>query len=59
MASATATGQYPNLAAAVAASGPSRPRDADEVFDSCVSPLIDIALAGRLDLAPARPQGRT
>jgi AcrR family transcriptional regulator len=49
MASAAATGQYPNLAAAMAVSGPSRPPDADEVFDSCVSPLIDIALAGRLE----------
>jgi hypothetical protein len=48
LATAASTGQYPNLAAAVTAGGPSRPRDADEVFDSCVSPLIDIALAGRL-----------
>jgi hypothetical protein len=31
----------------MAASEPSRPQDADQVFDSCVSPLIDIALAGR------------
>jgi AcrR family transcriptional regulator len=47
LASAVTTGQYPNLAAAMAASEPSRPRDADQVFDSCVSPLIDLALAGQ------------
>ena len=46
LASAAATGQYPNLAAAMAASAPAPPPDADEMFDSCVSPLIDIALAG-------------
>ena len=44
--SAAATGQYPNLAAALTASEPSRVRDADEVFDSCVYRLIDGALAG-------------
>ena len=46
MVSAAATGQYPNLAAALTASEPSRVRDADEVFDSCVYRLIDGALAG-------------
>jgi AcrR family transcriptional regulator len=44
--SAAASGQYPNLAAALAASAPSRERDADEVFDSCVRRLIDGALPG-------------
>ncbi len=38
--------RYPNLAAALAASSPSRERDADEVFDSCVRRLIDGALPG-------------
>ena len=38
MVRAAATGHYPNLAAALAADEPSRIRDADEVFDSCVSP---------------------
>ncbi len=42
--SAAASGQYPNLAAALTASPPSRERDADEVFDSCVRRLIDGAL---------------
>ena len=46
MVSAAATGQYPNLAAALTASELSRVRDADEVFDSCVYRLIDGALAG-------------
>ena len=44
--SAAAGGQYPNLAAALATSPPSRERDADEVFDSCVRRLIDGALPG-------------
>ena len=44
--SAAATGQYPNLAAALTAAQPSRTRDADEVFDSCVYHLIDSALSG-------------
>jgi hypothetical protein len=44
--SAAASGQYPNLAAALTASPPSRERDADEVFDSCVRRLIDGALLG-------------
>ncbi len=44
MVSAAATGQFPNLAAALAASEPARVRDADEVFDSCVYRLIDGAL---------------
>ena len=42
--SAAATGNYPNLAAALTASSPSRRRDADEVFDSCIYRLIDGAL---------------
>ena len=44
MISAAATGQFPNLAAALAASESARVRDADEVFDSCVYRLIDGAL---------------
>jgi hypothetical protein len=44
--SAAATGQYPNLAAALTAAEPSRDRDTDEVFDSCVYQLIDGALSG-------------
>jgi len=52
--SAAATGQYPNLAAAMAAAGPSEPPDADQVFDSCLFPFIDMALAGRLTGASAR-----
>ena len=47
---AAASGQYPNLAAALADGGPSRVRDADEVYDSLVYRLIDGALAG-----PAQP----
>jgi len=46
MVSAAATGRYPNLAAALTAAEPSRIRDADEVFDSCVYHLIDGALSG-------------
>ena len=46
MVRAVATGQYPNLAAALAAAEPSRIRDADEVFDSCVYQLIDGAMSG-------------
>jgi len=38
--------QHQAAQVAAMASEPSRTRDADEVFDSCVSPLIDIALAG-------------
>ncbi|MFY9931565.1 MAG: TetR/AcrR family transcriptional regulator [Streptosporangiaceae bacterium] len=44
--SAAATGNYPNLATALDASAPSRQRDADEVFDSCIYRLIDGALLG-------------
>ncbi len=44
--SAAASGQYPNLAAALSSGGPSRVRDADEVFDSCVRRLVDGALPG-------------
>jgi Tetracyclin repressor-like, C-terminal domain len=46
MVRAAATGQFPNLAAALTAAEPSRVRDADEVFDSCVHQLIDGALPG-------------
>ncbi len=46
MVNAAATGQYPNLAATLTAAEPSRVRDADEVFDSCVYQLIDGALFG-------------
>ena len=41
--SAAASGGYPNLAAALAGP-PSPPRDADEIFDSCILRLIDGAL---------------
>jgi AcrR family transcriptional regulator len=44
--SAAATGDYPNLAAALTTSAPPRPPDADEVFDSCICRLIDGALLG-------------
>jgi Tetracyclin repressor-like, C-terminal domain len=44
--SAAASGQYPNLAAALTASEPSRVRDADEVYDSVVYRLVDGLLAG-------------
>lgn len=44
MTEAAADGRYPNLAAALIADVPSRARDADEVFDSCVRRLIDGAL---------------
>ena len=37
---AAATGRYPNLTAALAAPAPPE-RDADEIFDSCISRLID------------------
>jgi len=46
IASAAATGQFPHLAAALAAGEPPRVRDADEVFDSCLYRLIDGALVG-------------
>jgi AcrR family transcriptional regulator len=44
--SAAASGQYPNLAAALSSSEPSRVRDSGEVFDSCVRRLVDGALPG-------------
>jgi AcrR family transcriptional regulator len=40
---AAASGRYPNLAAALGAP-PGPPRDADEVFESCVMRLVDGAL---------------
>ena len=46
MVGAAATGQFPNLAAALTAAEPSRVRDADEAFDSCVCQLVDGALSG-------------
>jgi AcrR family transcriptional regulator len=59
MVSAAASGQYPNLAAALAASEPSRIRDADEVYDSLVYRLVDGALAegarGVVPPGPAQP----
>jgi Tetracyclin repressor-like, C-terminal domain len=42
---AAASGSYPNLAAALGAPA-TRPRTEDEIFDSCVTRLIDGALAG-------------
>ena len=51
--SAAASGQYPNLAAALA--GPPAPgRDADEIFDRCVLRLIDGALRHTHRLVPRR-----
>jgi hypothetical protein len=42
---AIATGRYPNLAAALGAPAPP-PRDAADIFESCVMRLIDGALGG-------------
>ena len=44
---AAATGNYPNLAAALASAVPPPQRDADEVFDSVIYRLIDGALEAR------------
>jgi AcrR family transcriptional regulator len=41
LARAAASGQYPNLAAALAAAGPARGED--DVFESCIMRLIDVA----------------
>ena len=41
---AAASGQYPNLAAALAAAGPARGEDA--VFESCIRRLTDVAIPG-------------
>jgi AcrR family transcriptional regulator len=41
---AAASGSYPNLAAALATAGP--PRSEDDVFDSCIQHLIDVARPG-------------
>ena len=41
---AVGSGRYPNLAAALALPGPVR--DEDGVFESCLTRLIDVALAG-------------
>jgi len=54
--SAAASGQYPNLAAALAASEPSRIRDTDEMYDSVVHRLVDGALAGVPGGSPPRGQ---
>jgi AcrR family transcriptional regulator len=43
--SAVATGRYPNLAAALGAPAPP-PRDAADIFESCIMRLIDGALGG-------------
>jgi AcrR family transcriptional regulator len=43
--SAAASGRYPNLAAALGAPAPP-PRDAADIFESCVTRLIDGALSG-------------
>jgi Tetracyclin repressor-like, C-terminal domain len=40
---AAASGRYPNLAAALAVPA-APPRDADEVFESCIMRLVDGAL---------------
>jgi AcrR family transcriptional regulator len=42
---AAASGRYPNLAAVLATPAPAE-RDADEVFDSCISRLVEGYLAG-------------
>jgi AcrR family transcriptional regulator len=41
---AAASGEYPNLAAALAAAGP--PRSQDDIFGSCIERLIDLAGPG-------------
>ena len=41
LARAAASGHYPNLAAALAVAGP--PRNEDDIFESCVTRLIDVA----------------
>jgi hypothetical protein len=38
---AAASGRYPNLAAALATAGP--PRGQDDIYDSCIQRLIDLA----------------
>jgi hypothetical protein len=40
---AAASGRYPNLAAALTGAGP--PRGEDDIFESCINRLIDVALA--------------
>ena len=47
---AAASGQYPNLAVALAAAGPVRGED--DVFESCIVRLIDVA---RPNDQPERP----
>jgi hypothetical protein len=41
---AAASGQYPNLAAALAVAGPARSED--DIFESCITHLIDVAALG-------------
>jgi hypothetical protein len=41
---AAASGQYPNLAAALAVAGPARSED--DIFESCITRLIDVAALG-------------
>jgi AcrR family transcriptional regulator len=48
---AAASGRYPNLTAALGAPAPAE-RDADEIFDSCISRLVD----GYLPAVPGRSQ---
>jgi len=43
-AQAAASGRYPNLAAALADAGP--PRGEEDIFESCIRRLIDVAVAG-------------
>ena len=47
---AAGSGQYPNLAAALAVGGP--PRGEDDIFESCIQRLIDVARPA--DLASRR-----
>jgi hypothetical protein len=43
-ATAAASGRYPHLAAALAVAGP--PRHEDDIFESCIARLIDVAVTG-------------
>jgi hypothetical protein len=49
---AATSGQYPNLAAALAAAGPVRGED--DVFESCLTRLIDVARPGDHAKRPVR-----
>jgi AcrR family transcriptional regulator len=50
---AAASGTYPNLAAALAAAGPVRSED--EIFESCIQRLIDVARPGNSPAAMPLP----